>query len=241
MSIYRYLTVIAMLVCQPVSAQIMERSYGAFNVKLGTSPIRSMAQGLVTPTGGSSGSFHGGFDLTHESGLYFGQWTPSFGITPDTMLEVDNYLGFKKPFDNTLGYEMGVIRYSHPEARKLDSYEFYGGLRMLDKRIGTAFSSDLGRSVSTVFVDVGALDQLGLGLRMQYANHRFTSSKVGNDGSRINGFSDWSVNLSRSWMGVEMNLVYSGSTLDAGTCNVYSGHNDRCEQVFNLKVARSFF
>lgn len=240
MSIYRYLTIISMLVCQPVSAQIMERSYGAFNVKMGTSPIRSMAQGLVTPTGGS-GSFHGGFDLTHESGLYFGQWTPSFGVVSDATLEVDNYLGFKKPFDNTLGYEMGVIRYSHPEAKQLDSYEFYGGLRMLDKKIGTAFSSDLGRSVSTVFVDVGALEPLGLGLRMQYATHRFTTPQVGNDGNRINGFSDWSVNLSRSLLGVEMNLVYSGSTLDAGTCNVYSGHNERCQQIFNFKVARSFF
>ena len=240
MSIYRYLTVIAMLVCQPVSAQVMERSYGAFNVKLGTSPIRSMAQGLVTPTGGS-GSFHGGFDLTHDSGLYFGQWTPSFGVASGSTLEVDHYLGFKKPFDNTLGYEMGVIRYSHPEIKQLDSYEFYGGFRMLDKRIGTAFSSDLGRTVSTVFVDVGSIEPLGLGLRMQYATHRFTTTQIGDDGNRVDGFSDWSVNVSRSLFGVEMNLVYSGSTLDAGTCNVYSGHNDRCEQVFNLKVARSFF
>lgn len=240
MSIYRYLTVIAMLVCQPVSAQIMERSYGAFNIKMGTSPIRSMAQGLVTQSGGS-GSFHGGLDLTHESGLYFGQWTPSFGVASGTTLEVDQYLGFKKPFDNTLGYEMGVIRYSHPEARQLDSNEFYGGLRMLDKRIGTAFSSDLGRNVITVFVDVGEIEPLGLGLRMKYATHRFTTPQVGNDGDKIDSFSDWSVDVSRSWLGVELNLVYSGSTLNAGTCNVYSGHNDRCEQVFNFKVARSFF
>lgn len=240
MSIYPYLAVIAMIVCQPVSAQVIERSYGEFNIKMGTSPIRSMAQGLVTPTGGSN-AFHGGLDLTHESGLYFGQWTPSFGVTPGSTLEVDHYLGFKKPFDNSLGYEMGVIRYSHPEIKQLDSYEFYGGFRMLDKRIGSAFSSDLGRSVSTLFVDLGSIEPLGITLRMQYATHRFTTPQLGNDGSRIEGFSDWSVNVNRSWLGVDMNLVYSGSTLDAGNCNVYSGHNDRCEQVFNLKVARSFF
>lgn len=240
MSIYSYLTILAMIVCQPVSAQIMERSYGAFDIKMGTSPIRSMAQGLVTPTGGST-SFHGGFDLTHESGLYFGQWTPSLGVATNTSFEVDHYLGFKKPFDNAIGYEIGVIRYSHPEIKQLDSYEFYGGLRMFDRRIGTAFSSDLGRSVSTVFVDLGSIESLGLGLRMQYASHRFTRPQVGDNGVRVDGFNDWSVNVSRALFGVEMNLTYSGSSLDEGTCNLYSGHNDRCQQVVNLKVARSFF
>lgn len=240
MSIYPYWAVIAMVVCQPVSAQIIERSYGTFDFKMGTSPIRSMAQGLVTPSGGTT-SIHGGFDLTHESGLYFGQWTPSFGVATDTSFEVDHYLGFKKPFDNAIGYEMGVIRYSHPEIKQLDSYEFYGGLRMFNKRIGTAFSSDLGRSVSTLFVDFGSMNQLGLGLRVQYAAHRFTTPQVGDNGSRVDGFSDWSVNVSRALFGVEMNLTYSGSTLNEGTCNLYSGHNDRCDQLVKLNLARAFF
>ncbi|KGS11653.1 lipoprotein, partial [Pseudomonas coronafaciens] len=55
----------ALLVCQSVSAQVMERDLGAFDLKLATTPTRSMAQGLVTPTGGSD-SFHGGLDLTHR-------------------------------------------------------------------------------------------------------------------------------------------------------------------------------
>lgn len=75
----RVLSFSALLVCQSVSAQVLERDLGDFDLKLATTPTRSMAQGLVTPTGGS-GSFHGGMDLTHESGFYFGQWAPNMGL-----------------------------------------------------------------------------------------------------------------------------------------------------------------
>lgn len=107
----------ALFVCQSVSAQVLERDLGAFDLKLATTPTRSMAQGLVTPSGGS-GSFHGGLDLTHESGFYFGQWAPNMGFASDTGMELDSYMGFKKPFDSTLGYELGMIRYSYPDTSR---------------------------------------------------------------------------------------------------------------------------
>ena len=149
------LTFSALFISQSISAQVLERDLGDFDLKLATTPTRSMAQGLVTPSGGS-GSFHGGMDLTHDSGFYFGQWAPNMGFTPDSALEVDSYMGFKKPFDNTLGYELGMIRYSYPDTSQIDSHEFYAGLRMLDSRVGAAFSNDVGSRDSTVFIDLGA-------------------------------------------------------------------------------------
>ncbi|WP_122562504.1 TorF family putative porin, partial [Pseudomonas viridiflava] len=162
------LTFSALFISQSISAQVLERDLGDFDLKLATTPTRSMAQGLVTPSGGS-GSFHGGMDLTHDSGFYFGQWAPNMGFTPDSALEVDSYMGFKKPFDNTLGYELGMIRYSYPDTSQIDSHEFYAGLRMLDSRVGAAFSNDVGSRDSTVFIDLGAIERLGIGVRMQYA------------------------------------------------------------------------
>ncbi|EPL7808464.1 TPA: TorF family putative porin, partial [Pseudomonas aeruginosa] len=47
----------ALLASSSALAQVMARDLGDFELKLATSPTRSMAQGLVTP--GSSGSFHG--------------------------------------------------------------------------------------------------------------------------------------------------------------------------------------
>ncbi|MEE5094422.1 TorF family putative porin [Pseudomonas alliivorans] len=234
------LTFSALLISQSISAQVLERDLGDFDLKLATTPTRTMAQGLVTPSGGS-GSFHGGMDLTHDSGFYFGQWAPNMGFTPDSALEVDSYMGFKKPFDNMLGYELGMIRYSYPDTSQIDSHEFYAGLRMLDSRVGAAFSNDVGSRDSTVFIDLGAIERLGIGVRMQYANHQFDTPQTSDDGGQISGFNDWSLNLSRPWLGIDMNLIYSGSSLSGGDCSVYSGHNARCDGTFTLKAVRSFF
>lgn len=50
--------------------EVVEREVGQFDLRLGTAPTRSMAQGLVSPTAGST--FRGGLDLTHSSGFYVG-------------------------------------------------------------------------------------------------------------------------------------------------------------------------
>ena len=43
---YRALALSALLVCQSASAQLLERDLGDFDLKLGSTPARSMAQGL---------------------------------------------------------------------------------------------------------------------------------------------------------------------------------------------------
>jgi uncharacterized protein (TIGR02001 family) len=234
------LLVCALLVHTHASAQVMERDLGDFSLKLGTTPSRSMAQGLVTPSAGDS-AFHGGLDLTHESGFYFGQWSPSAGLAPDTTLEVDSYMGFKKPFDKTLGYELGVIRYSYPNTDQIDSHELYAGFRIFDSRIGTAFSTDAGRQDSTLFLDLGGIVPLGLDMRMQYGNHQLDSPAIIDGGGMVSAYNDWSFNVSRPWLGMDMNLMYSGSSLSGASCTAYSGHNSQCESTVTLKVVRSFF
>ncbi|MDY7559826.1 TorF family putative porin [Pseudomonas sp. 10B1] len=234
------LIVSTLLVCQTVAAQVIVRDLGDFSLKLGTTPSRSMAQGLVTPTSGGS-TFHGGLDLTHDSGFYVGQWSPHAGIAPQSSLEVDSYMGFKKPFDKTLGYELGVIRYSYPNTDQIDSHELYAGFQVFDSRIGTAFSNDAGRQDSTLFLDLGGIAPLGVDLRMQYGNHQLDTPTLIEDGGMVSTYKDWSFNVSRPLMGMNMNLVYSGSSLTGANCSAYSGHNSECETTVTLKVVRSFF
>ncbi len=121
----------SLLVSTMVNAQVFSRELGDFDLKLATQPSRSMAQGLVKPT--SSGStFHGGLDLSHDSGWYAGQWAPTMGIKPGSNLEVDSYLGYKHPFDQTLSYELGMIHYSYPKLNELDSQQIFAGLTILE-------------------------------------------------------------------------------------------------------------
>ena len=228
----------SLLACSLAQAQIFQRELGDFDLKLGTSPSRSMAQGLVKPS--AIGSFHGGLDLTHDSGFYFGQWSPSMGITPGKNLEIDSYVGFKQPFDQTLGYEVGMIHYSYPEVDTLDSQELFGGLTLLGSRFGAALSHDPDTQNSTLFADLGGNQPFGIGISMKYTTHQL-NTPVAVDGGYVGSFTDWSVKLSRPFMGVDLDLIYSDSSLSGSYCSAYSGHNSECDGLVTLKAERAFY
>src|SRR5471030_2160623 len=233
-----FLLLVTLLSCSLAHAQIFQREWGDFDLKLGTTPARSMAQGLVKPA--STGSFHGGLDLGHDSGWYVGQWSPSMGLSPGSNLEVDSYMGFKQPFDKTLGYEIGMIHYSYPKVDTLDSQEFFGGLTVLGSRFGAAFSNDPDKQNSTLFADLGGNQPFGVGISMKYTTHQLnTPASV--DGGTVGSFNDWSLQLSRAFMGVDLNLIYSDSNLSGSECSAYSGHNSQCDGLVTLKAERSFY
>ncbi|SDU53933.1 MULTISPECIES: TorF family putative porin [Pseudomonas fluorescens group] len=219
-------------------AQVFQGQLGDFDLKLGTTPSRSMAQGLVKPA--AVGSFHGGLDLSHDSGVYFGQYAPSMGITPGKNLEIDSYVGFKQPFDQVLGYEVGMIHYSYPRVDTLDSQELFGGLTLLGSRFGIALSNDPDKQNNTLFADLSGNQPFGIGVSMKYTTHQL-NSPVAVDGGYISSFSDWSVKLSRPFMGVDLDLIYSNSSLSGSDCSAYSGHNSECDGLVTLKAVRTFY
>ncbi|WP_449441075.1 TorF family putative porin [Pseudomonas migulae] len=220
------------------NAQIFQRELGDFDLKLGTTPSRSMAQGLVKPS--TIGSFHGGLDLSHDSGFYFGQWSPSMGLSQGNNLEVDSYMGFKHPFDQTLGYEVGMIRYSYPKVDTLDTQELFGGLTLLGSRFGAAFSNDPDKQNSTVFADLGGNQPFGVGISMKYTTHQL-NTPVSVDGGYVGSFTDWSLTLSRPFMGIDLDLIYSDSSLSGSDCSAYSGHNSQCDGLVTLKAEHAFY
>ncbi|MBV4484119.1 TorF family putative porin [Pseudomonas sp. SWRI153] len=219
-------------------AQVFQGELGDFNLKLGTTPSRSMAQGLVKPA--AVGSFHGGLDLSHDSGVYFGQYAPSMGITPGKNLEIDSYVGYKQPFDQVLGYEVGMIHYSYPHVETLDSQELFGGLTLLGSRFGIALSNDPDKQNNTLFADLSGNQPFGIGVSMKYTTHQL-NAPVAVDGGYISSFTDWSVKLSRPFMGVDLDLIYSNSSLSGSDCSAYSGHNSECDGLVTLKAVRTFY
>lgn len=219
-------------------AQVFQGELGDFDLKLGTTPSRSMAQGLVKPA--AVGSFHGGLDLSHDSGVYFGQYAPSMGISPGKNLEIDSYVGFKQPFDQVLGYEVGMIHYSYPRVDTLDSQELFGGLTLLGSRFGIALSNDPDKQNNTLFADLTGNQPFGIGVSMKYTTHQL-NTPAAVDGGYISSFTDWSVKLSRPLMGVDLDLIYSDSSLSGSDCSAYSGHNSECDGLVTLKAVRTFY
>ncbi|VVO97227.1 TorF family putative porin [Pseudomonas fluorescens] len=235
---FPYLLFVSLLSGATAHAQVFQGELGDFDLKLGTTPSRSMAQGLVKPA--AVGSFHGGLDLSHDSGVYFGQYAPSMGISPGKNLEIDSYVGFKQPFDQVLGYEVGMIHYSYPRVDTLDSQELFGGLTLLSSRFGIALSNDPDKQNNTLFADLTGNQPFGIGVSMKYTTHQL-NTPVAVDGGYVSSFTDWSVKLSRPFMGVDLDLIYSNSSLSGSDCSAYSGHNSECDGLVTLKAVRTFY
>jgi uncharacterized protein (TIGR02001 family) len=229
------------LACAGCASQpeVVERQVGAFDLKMGTAPTRSMAQGLVRPA--AVGTLRGGLDVTHESGWYVGNWSPGMGLLDASQAELNSYLGYVQPStEGTPGYELGVIRYSFPELPERDHEEFYAGLNVHGGRLGGALSSAPGRTDSTLLLDLHWLRGLGMELQMKYASHRLEQRQY-HPGGHLRAFSDWSLNLSRPLLGMRLDLSWSDSSLDGSQCHLYSGQNARCQSLWTLKAEGLLF
>lgn len=218
---------------------VVEREVGQFDLRLGTAPTRSMAQGLVAPT--TASAFRGGLDLTHESGWYVGQWAPSIGIVDSDKLELDTYVGYvQERLDQKPGYELGLIRYSFPDSDAADRHEYYAGFNLAGSRLGGALSTRPERTDSTLILEVPAFSPLAVDVGFKYSSHSMASPKYYSGGS-VRVFNDWSLKLSRPWLGVRMDLSYTDSSLRGSQCGVYSGRNTYCESYFMFKAERALF
>ncbi|TRX73225.1 TorF family putative porin [Pseudomonas mangiferae] len=229
---------LGLLLSSAALAQVMQRDLGDFELKLATTPTRSMAQGLVQTN--SAGSFHGGFDLTHADGWYVGQWSPNMDVFDPKRLEIDSYTGFKHAFDDTLGYELGLIRFARPQAPAFDRHQAYAGLSLYDSRLGAALSDEPGRLNGTLYADFGTRALLGFDIGLKYANHSLDTPVSYADGA-VRVFNDWSLNLTRPWQGIDLNLSYSDSSLRGGACTAYSGINTYCDGYLVLKASHPLF
>lgn len=220
-------------------AQQIQRQLGDFDVTLGTTPSRSMAQGLISPS--AAGAFHGGLDISHNTGWYLGQYAPSIGVTEDSTLKLESYAGYKHNAGGALGYEIGFIQYSQPNISGPESYALYGGISVLGSRIGGAWRDTPGKRTSTLLADFGQIPVMAVDLRIKLAHHRLGSPFTTVDGGQVSAYSDWSLEVSRPWLGIDLNLAYNNSSLSGDGCDAYSGINTYCQRVVTLKAERSLF
>jgi len=86
-------------------------------------------------------ALQGGFDYSHASGFYVGNWNSSVSgnsYNNGASLEMDFYGGWKTEFSNGIGLDIGGLYYYYPDAyyqtsaatgkKKYDNFELYLGL-----------------------------------------------------------------------------------------------------------------
>jgi uncharacterized protein (TIGR02001 family) len=76
---------------------------------------------------------------------------------------------------------------------------------------------------------------------MKYASHVLDEPRYFAGGHSMRVFNDWSLNLARPWLGIQLDLSYSGSDLSDPQCAAYSGVNARCDGLLMFKAERPLF
>ena len=69
----------------------------------------------------------GGFDISGESGAYFGVWGSNVEYGDDATMELDYYFGYAGETESGLSYDIGYLLYDFPGA-DYDAEEIYLGL-----------------------------------------------------------------------------------------------------------------
>ena len=102
----------------------------------------------------------GGFDISGESGAYFGVWGSNVEYGDDATMELDYYFGYAGEPEGGLSYDIGYLLYDFPGA-DYDAEETYLGLGY--SYFGVTYSSGQDSAPDNVELSL-SLGDTGLGL-----------------------------------------------------------------------------
>ena len=184
----------------------------------------------------------GGFDYAHDSGLYIGTWASNvnsdfFDNSVDPQIELDVYGGYAGEM-GAIGYDLGFIEYIYPGSSDLNTLELYAGgsyafTDMISASAKYYYSDDFFDSDESAWrleggVEVGLPQDFGL------------SATVGkNDGDFFDGgfdYVDYSIGVSKSFVGLDFGLTYTDTDLDSVDC---PGFENSCDGRAVFSVSKS--
>ncbi len=199
---------------------------------------RGISQTLGDP------AIQGGIDYAHESGVYVGAWASNVDFfssnapdsTPDddddAGIELDLYVGYSGETEFGFGWDLGVIQYRYPGARKslLDtSEEFYAGAsyRFFNVMVYRDFDND------SSYVEAGLEFELPQAFTLNLRGGHF-------DFDDAQDYTDYGIALSRSLAGFDVSVQYTDTDLSDSACAEGYWFDDLCDGAFSVTVAREF-
>ncbi len=220
--------------------------------------FRGISQGDRSP------AIQGGFDLVLDSGFYVGTWASNVTFS-GAALELDIYGGFAGDLTEELSYDVGVLYYAYPEDdsldldglsdRDLDYVELYGSLSLGDGSVGLAYSPDYFFETGSfiyLFGDYSIPLAENWTLDLHYGLNLFDDEEAGADfgigrcsataanGECTNGsedsYSDWSIGISTSAVGLDFSLQYVDTDLAESDC--FAG-SKLCDATAVFSVSKS--
>lgn len=203
--------------------------------------FRGIAQSNENP------ALQGGFDISHNSGLYGGVWgsNVNFNDGDEAHLELDAYAGYSGSF-NGVNYDVGAIYYAYPGADDSLDYDFW------EATFALGYDFDLFSASASInyspeyFGDSGDAQYYAVGVDVPLPYDLTLSGHLGyqviDDEATFFGtsnpedsYADWSVGLSYNWEGFDLSLQYVDTDLDEpNECA------DGCDSRVIFGISRSF-
>lgn len=165
----------------------------------------------------------GGFDLAFDNGIYVGTWgsTVDFDSTDgfNGSLELDYYVGWGMDVGANSAIDVGYIYYDYPGddgSGEGDYQEIYGSFSWYDLTLGLAYSDDYYGETEKFFYyyagySFSLAEDLSLDLHVGF-NDLDEDGGFLSDGE--DSYTDYSVGVTWSVMGVDLGATYVGTTLD---------------------------
>ncbi len=200
-------------------------------------------------------ALQGGFDWSHESGFYAGTWASNVdsqffsGSDHDPQLEWDLYLGFSGEMD-AFSYDVGILRYIYPGYDDANTTEIYfGGSYSVsdDASIGATlyYSPELkfvGSADSAWYLSLSGEMGVAEGVTIHVgAGYSFGDAFDGADSNPdadYNNYWDYSIGVSGSVAGVDLDLSWIGTDSDGSATTL--GFGGVADDTVVLTISKSF-
>lgn len=198
-------------------------------------------------------ALQGGFDLTHETGLYAGlwgsnvSWIGDFGSSDGgNSLELDLYGGYRNAFgESDFGYDVGLIYYWYPGDTNAgfdpDTVELYGALTWkwagfklwysLDDYFGYPGDTGSNGSDGTIYYDLYANIPIGETGFTAILHYGYLDVKNDQSSPDELSYGDWKVGASYALpKNFTLGLFFTGNDADAGFYTTPAGKNTADDQ-----------
>lgn len=195
-------------------------------------------------------ALQGGFDLTHDNGLYAGLWMSNVSWISDAnpaasaSLEADLYAGWKPALADWLDADLGVLHYAYPGSypagmTKPDTTELYAGLDA--KWIAFKYSYSTGDTFGNAgtsgsgYADLSLSHALFAGINgiVHIGRQRYTGPN-----SSVLSYTDWKVGMTRDFSGYVLGLAYTDTNAPDAGYTIRGKNIGRSQAV--LSVNKSF-
>jgi len=196
-------------------------------------------------------AIQGGLDWAHESGVYVGAWASNvnselFGGSVDPQIELDMYVGYSGEIANGIGYDVGYLRYQYPSNKSnpsVNTNEIYakGSYKDFSASINYSDELDFLPSSESAWYIAGGYDMklpadFGLSFHVGYSFGDAFDVAVSTpiEYGFTDSYTDWSVGLTKSVMGVDLGLTYTDNNIDNNDCDL-----NICDSKFVFSVSKS--